>query len=45
MIGNVRQHVAQVRFRVPSVQFGRPDQAIEGGGALAANLQPSTPSL
>ena len=36
VVGNLGQHGAEVEFRVEAVQFCRSDEAIDGGGPLAA---------
>jgi hypothetical protein len=36
MVGDTREHVAQILFGIQAVEFGRADQGIEGGGAFAA---------
>ena len=36
MIGDPRQDGAKVEFRIESVELGRSDQAVHGGGTLAA---------
>jgi hypothetical protein len=38
MVGDAREHFAQVLFRVQVVEFGRADQGVEGGGALTARI-------
>src|SRR5208283_3488 len=38
VIGDARQDLAQVRFRIESVEFRRADQTVDGGGALAARV-------
>jgi hypothetical protein len=37
MIGDARQHVAQIRFGVEAVEFGAADQAVDRGGAITAS--------
>ena len=36
MVGEAGEHVAQVALRIETVEFRGADQAVEGGGALAA---------
>ena len=38
MVSNAREHIAQVGFGIEAVEFGRSDQAIDSGGALAAGI-------
>ena len=38
VIGNTSKHLAQIRFRVQSAEFGCADQAVESGSALAAGI-------
>ena len=38
MIGNAHQDVAQICFRVESVQFGRADQAVHGCSTFSASI-------
>ncbi len=38
MISDGGQYLTQVRLRVQVVQFGRTDQAVNGGGAIAAGI-------
>jgi len=38
VIGDTRQDLAQVRFRIESVEFRRADQTVDGGRALAARV-------
>ena len=38
VVGDAREHIAQVGFGVEAVEFGRSDQAIDSGGALAAGI-------
>src|SRR5487761_282824 len=39
MIGDLRQHGAEVEFRIESVELGRADQGVHGSGALAATVR------
>ena len=39
MIGDAREHLAQICFRIESVQFCRPDQTIEGCGTIPAAIR------
>lgn len=38
MLGDSRQHLTQIAFRLDAVEFGASDQAIHGGGAFASRL-------
>jgi len=38
VIGDAREHVAEVGFRIDAVQLGRADQAVDRGGAVAAGI-------
>ena len=38
VVGDAREHIAQVGFGIKAVEFGRSDQAIDSGGALAAGI-------
>ena len=38
VIRNLRQHRAQLSFRVEPVEFRRPDQTVDDGGSLAAGV-------
>ena len=38
VIGNARQDLAQIGLRIEAVEFGRADQAVDGGSALAAGI-------
>src|ERR1039458_9955930 len=38
VLGNAREHVAQIGFGIESVELGRADEAVDGGGALAAGV-------
>ena len=38
VVRNAFEHVAQVRLRVKAVQFGRADQRVERGSALATGI-------
>ena len=38
VIGDAREHVAQVGFGIEAVELGRADQAVDRGGALAAGI-------
>lgn len=40
MVGDVREHMAQVSFWIDAVQFGGADQRVHGGSALAAAVDP-----
>jgi hypothetical protein len=39
MVGEAGEHVAQVALRIETVEFRGADQAVEGGGALAALIR------
>ena len=38
MIGDALQDVAQIEFRIETVEFGRAEQAVNGRGAFAAGI-------
>ena len=38
MVGNAGQDLAQVGFRVEAVEFGRADQAVNGGRPFASGV-------
>jgi hypothetical protein len=38
MIGNTRENFTQIGLRVDAVELGRPDEAIDHGGALTASV-------
>ena len=38
VVGDAREHVAQVRFGIDVVQLGRAEQAVDSGGAFAAGV-------
>jgi hypothetical protein len=38
MVGDAGQHVSEIRFGVEAVDFGRANQAVDRGGALAASI-------
>src|SRR5258708_1681950 len=38
MIGDVGQHVSEIRFGIATVEFGAADQAVDCGGSLAAGV-------
>jgi hypothetical protein len=39
MIGDAPEHLANICFRIDSIEFRRSDQAIEGGGSFAAAIR------
>lgn len=39
MVGDAREHVAQLAFGVETVQLRRADQAVNRGGTLAARIR------
>jgi hypothetical protein len=39
MIGNLRQHGAEVEFQIESVELGRGNQGIHGGGTFSAGVR------
>jgi hypothetical protein len=41
VIGDLPEHSAQTEFRIEAVEFGRADQRVDGGGALAARVAPA----
>ncbi len=41
VVGDAAQHITQVGFGVEAVEFGGFDQAIEGGGAITAGVDPA----
>lgn len=40
MLGNVGQHMTQVRFRINAVELYRANECVHGAGALAAAVGP-----
>ncbi len=38
MLGDAREHLAQVSFRIQAIELGRADKAVEGGGSLATSV-------
>lgn len=38
MIGDAGEDLPQVRFRIAAVQFGRADEAVDGGGAAPTRI-------
>ena len=38
MIADALEHMAQVGFRIQTVELGSADQAVDGGGALASSV-------
>ena len=38
MFGDASEHVAQIRFRIQPVQFGRANKGINSGGTLASGV-------
>jgi len=38
MIRDSGEHIRQVRLRIDSAEFGRPDQTVDGRGALSADV-------
>jgi hypothetical protein len=39
MVSDLRQHGAEVEFRIESVELGRADQGVHGGSAFAAVIR------
>jgi len=38
MVGDAPEHITQIGFWVQAAEFGRSDQAVEGGSALATGI-------
>jgi len=38
MVGDLRQHGAEVELRIETVELGRADEAVERGGAIATGV-------
>jgi hypothetical protein len=41
VIGNLLEHVAEISFRIQSIQFCRAEESVEGSGTLASRSDPA----